>query len=112
MTEQEFKTYRLLKAIEAQTLLSKLPALGDMETLPETLLLETAALIVWDESPQMKLAIAFGVPIPDRRSFLSDGHENRHDQHLKTLIYKYARIINKLIEEGNKIVSPINTKQK
>ena len=55
--------------------------------------------IVWNESPKMKLAMVFGVPSSERFEFLNEVQDNGHDDHLQRLIYKYADIINELIQK-------------
>lgn len=97
MERTDYNTYRLLRAIEEQTMLSKMDSLGVAELLPQSLLGETANRIVWDESPKMKIALALGIPAHERRDLFKQYQEGLSESGIKQIALKYGSIINELI---------------
>lgn len=96
MNKTQYNTLRLLKAIEYQCLLSKLPDLG-IDKMPESALAETAKNIVWDESPKMKIALTLGIPAHERRDLFEHYQEGLSDSGIKQIALKHGSIINELI---------------
>lgn len=97
----DFNTYRLVMAIKQQCLLSKLKLETDIDSTTAGMLQEAIESIVWDESPRLKVALVMGVPSHERREFLGAEQENRHDDHLKKLIHKYAALIDSRIANSS-----------
>lgn len=99
LTKDEWNAYRLLCAIERNTLITKDGVAKPQEFASRADISEKVNSILWNESPALKVSLAFGVPTEERKSFLSDNQPNKHDNHLKWLIAKHANIISGFIEK-------------